>query len=58
MSMAERSRHNSGSRKEGSKARSQQHKFEVKKHTAVINHINYERHHGYESTKHQSKSET
>lgn len=58
MSMAERSRHNNhASRKEESKERSQFRKYEVKKQAAVINHINFERHHGFESTKHQSKKE-
>lgn len=58
MSKAERSRHNNnGSRREESKERSQLRKYEVKKQAAVINHINYERHHGFESTKHQSKKD-
>jgi hypothetical protein len=54
MSKAAKFRHTNANREE-SKERSQVRKYEMKKQVAVINHINYERHHGFESTKHQSK---
>lgn len=50
MSMAERSRHSNVNHKE-SRARSRSRKYSMKKETTVINHIDYERHHGGESTR-------
>lgn len=48
MSMAERSRHQ---RKGESRAHSLRRKYSFKKMTAVLNHIDYERHHGFESAR-------
>jgi hypothetical protein len=48
MSMAERKRHQ---RKGESRERSVHRKYEDKKMAAVVNHVTYERHHGYESAK-------
>ena len=55
MSMAEKSRHSNANRKEGSRARSQNHKYEMKKMATVVNHVDYERHHGFESAKRGEK---
>lgn len=55
MSMAEKSRHNNANRKEESRARSQNRKYEMKKMATVVNHVDYERHHGYESAKRDEK---
>lgn len=55
MSMAEKNRHN---RKGESKAHSMAHKYDMKKMASVVNHIDYERHHGFESTKHKGKKQT
>jgi len=52
MSMLEKNRHN---RKGESKAHAQAHKYDMKKMATVVNHQHYERHHGYESTKHDEK---
>jgi hypothetical protein len=48
MSMSERTRHQ---RKGESKAHSVHHKYEGKKMAAVVNHVDYERHHGFESAR-------
>jgi len=48
MSMAERTRHQ---RKGESKQHSMHRKYENKKMASVVNHVEYERHHGYESAK-------
>lgn len=52
MSMLEKNRHN---RKGESKAHSAQHRYDMKKMATVVNHQHFERHHGYESTKHEEK---
>ncbi len=49
MSMAERSRHTN--RKGESRAHSRLRKYAMKKMRAVVNHVDYERHHGFESAK-------
>ena len=49
MSMAERSRHTS--RKGESRAHSHSRKYAMKKLRAVVSHVDYERHHGFESAK-------
>ena len=49
MSMAEKHRHDT--RKGESKVRSQFHKYALQKKAAVVNHVEYERHHGFESSK-------
>lgn len=48
MSQREKSRHQ---RKGMSKVRSALHKYDGRKMAAVVNHIHFERHHGYESSK-------
>lgn len=48
MSLREKSRHQ---RKGISKARSILHKYDSRKMAAVVHHIHFERHHGYESAK-------
>lgn len=53
MSMAEKKRHNS--RKGESKAHSLAHKYDMKKMATVVNHVDYERHHGFESDKRSKK---
>lgn len=53
MSMAEKSRHSNVNRRHESRARSLLRKYRMKKGTSVINHIDFERHHGFESTKHK-----
>jgi hypothetical protein len=58
MSMAEKFRHSNSNRREESRVRSQSRKFEMKKRAAVINHIEFERHHGYESANPQLHKET
>lgn len=52
MSMAEKNKHQ---RKGESKAHSLAHKYDMKKMAAVVNHQDYERHHGYESAKRGEK---
>jgi len=52
MSMAEKSRHQ---RKGESKAHSLAHKYDSHKMSSVVNHNHFERHHGFESTKHAEK---
>jgi hypothetical protein len=52
MSMSEKQRHQ---RKGESKAHSAAHKYDMRKMATVVNHVDYERHHGYESTKHPEK---
>lgn len=54
MSMTEKSRHSNANRREESKERSQSRKYAMKKSATVINHIDFERHHGFESTKHKN----
>jgi hypothetical protein len=49
MSMAEKNRH---ARKGESKAHSLAHRYDSKKMATVVNHNHFERHHGFESTKH------
>lgn len=51
MSMGEKFRHNNGNRRKESRARSLWRRYSIKKSTTVINHIDYERHHGFESAK-------
>lgn len=51
MSMGEKTRHNNGSKRKESRVRSLLRKYSIKKNTTVINHIEYERHHGFESAK-------
>lgn len=51
--MAEKFRHSNSNRRKESKLRSQFRKYAMKKSATVINHIEYERHHGFESTKHK-----
>lgn len=53
MSMADRNRH--VNRKGESKAHSLAHKYDDRKMASVVNHNHYERHHGFESTKHKEK---
>jgi len=53
MSMAERRKHLT--RKGESKAHSLAHKYDMKKMTSVVNHVDYERHHGFESAKRGGK---
>ncbi|GEM_PF-904811 len=48
MSMAARKRHQ---HKGESKEHSMHRKYQDKKMAAVVNHVEYERHHGYESAK-------
>lgn len=48
MSMAEKRRHQ---RKGESRAHSVNRKYGLKKMAAVVNHIDFERHHGFESAK-------
>lgn len=52
MSLREKSRHQ---RKGISRARSIIHRYDGHKMSAVVNHIHFERLHGFESTKHKSK---
>ena len=52
MSMSEKNKH---ARKSESKAHSIAHKHDSHKMANVVNHINYERHNGFESTKHKDK---
>jgi hypothetical protein len=52
MSMAEKNRH---LRKGESKAHSLAHKHDGHKLANVVNHNYFERHHGFESTKHSEK---
>ncbi len=54
--MAERNRHLT--HKGGSKAHSAAHKYDTHKMTTVVNHVHFERHHGFESTKHPEKKTT
>lgn len=51
MSLFEKNRHKKGE----SKAHSAAHKYDSHKMANVVNHIVYERHHGFESTKHKDK---
>ena len=53
MSMAEKHRHLT--RKGESKAHSLAHKYDSRKMASVVNHNFFERHHGFESTKHKEK---
>jgi len=53
MSMAEKNRHLT--RKGESKAHSLAHKYDARKMASVVNHNHFERHHGFESTKHKEK---
>jgi hypothetical protein len=55
MSMAEKFRHSNINRREESKVRSLHRKYEMKKMAAVVNHIDYERHHGFESARRGEK---
>ncbi len=50
MSLRERSRHQ---RKGMSRARSLLHKYDGRKMANVVNHVHFERFHGFESTKHK-----
>lgn len=53
MSLREKARgHN---RKGISRARSLLHKYDGHKIASVVNHVHFERHHGFESTKHKTK---
>ena len=54
MSMREKLRRQ---RKGESKARSQHHKHDSHKMAAVVNHIHFERFHGYESSKRSDESQ-
>lgn len=53
MSLREKMRHQ---RKGMSRARSMFHKYDGHKIASVVNHVHFERHHGFESTKHKDKS--
>lgn len=53
MSMADKKRHQG--RNGESKAHSLAHKYDMKKMASVVNHVDHERHHGFESTKHKDK---
>jgi len=53
MSMAEKKRHMD--KKGESKAHSLAHKYDMKKMASVVNHVDYERHHGFESDKRSKK---
>lgn len=55
MSMAEKNRHLHLTLKGESRAHSQAHKHDGHKLAAAVNHAFYERHHGFESTKHKEK---
>jgi hypothetical protein len=55
MSMAEKYRHSHLNHREESKARSNARKYEMKKMAVVVNHVEYERHHGFESAKRGEK---
>ncbi len=50
MSMAEKNRHH---RKGESRAHSLAHKHDSHKMATVVNHVHFERNHGFESTKHK-----
>ncbi len=52
MSMREKAHHQ---RKHSSRARSLMHKHDGSKMRAVVNHVHFERLHGFESTKHRDK---
>ncbi len=52
MSLRERTRHQ---RKGISRARSMFHKHDGHKLASVVNHVHFERYHGFESTKHKEK---
>ncbi|QQS69456.1 hypothetical protein IPP75_06145 [Candidatus Saccharibacteria bacterium] len=54
MSLREKAR---GHHRKGiSRARSLLHKYDGHKMTTVVNHVHFERFHGFESTKHKDKS--
>ncbi|HSX05463.1 MAG TPA: hypothetical protein VLF69_03280 [Candidatus Saccharimonadales bacterium] len=53
MSMSEKKRHIN--RNGESKAHSLAHKYDGRKMATVVNHNHFERHHGYESTRHKEK---
>jgi hypothetical protein len=55
MSLEEKYRHSSKPGKTESRARNLRHKFDLHKMTNVVNHVHFERRHGYESTKHHDK---
>lgn len=55
MSMAEKHRHLTP-RKGESKAHSLAHKHDGHKLATVVNHVHFERNHGFESTKHKDKN--
>ncbi|MEJ0073500.1 MAG: hypothetical protein WDN27_05495 [Candidatus Saccharibacteria bacterium] len=54
MSIADKNHHHPV-RKGESKAHSAAHKYDMKKMASVVNHVDFERHHGFESTKHKEK---
>jgi len=47
--MTEKLRHQPQLPKKESRAHSMAHRYDFKKMTSVVNHIDYARHHGYES---------
>ncbi len=53
MSLREKARHQ---RKGISRARSMFHKYDGHKLASVVNHVHFERHHGFESTKHKDRA--
>lgn len=55
MSLEEKYRHNGKAGKKESRARNLRHKFDLHKMANVVNHVNFERRHGFESAKRQDK---
>lgn len=53
MSLREKFRHQR--KREGSRARSLLHRYDGHKMSSVVNHVHFERMHGFESTKHKPK---
>jgi hypothetical protein len=52
MSLYEKRKHNN---KGESKAHSLMHRYDFRKMASVVNHVHFERHHGFESTKHRER---
>jgi hypothetical protein len=53
MSMSEKKRHIN--RNGESRAHSAAHKYDGHKMASIVNHTHFERHHGFESTKHKER---
>lgn len=51
MSLAEKNRHHLQPGKGESRAHNLHHRFDLRKMSSVVNHIHFERHHGFESAK-------